>query len=253
MKKLIGLVLLGLIGFYGLWPAYSGYQINTALQASDAALLERKIDFASVRQSLRPAVTEEVSRQFDAAGKDNGLGGLLGGELKKQLLPQLVEAAVNAIVTPANVIRIYAEGGDLKSTIDKIMREKMPQGAGVQMPAVPSAGSTGGLAGGMATPGGLGQLGDLAGKMGIDPNKVTGGLGAAAPTAATAPKPAAQPAATTAKTTYGLANIKRLALAGPLGFEVGVAKDAAASKPDVTAGMSFTGMDWKLTKLVPNL
>jgi hypothetical protein len=244
MKKLIGLVLLGLIAFYGLWPAYSGYQINMALQTRDAALLERKIDFDAVRVSLRPAVTEEVSRQFDAAGKDGGLGGLLGGEVKKQLLPQIVEAAVAAIVTPANVIRIYTEGGDLKSTIDKIMREKMGQG-GLAGAAAGGAAPAGGL----ALPGGLGQLGDLAGKMGIDPNKVTGTV---APKPAEATTAAAQPVAA-AKSSYGVANIKRVALAGPLGFEVGVAKDAAASKPDVTAGMSFTGFDWKLTKLVPNL
>ena len=240
MKKLIGLILLGLIAFYGLWPAYSGYQINTALQNKDAALLERKIDFAAVRESLRPAVTVEVGRQLDAAGNSNGgLGGLLGGELKKQLLPQLVDGALSAFLTPANVIRIYAEGGDMKTAIDKIMRERMPQaGAAGSAAALPGGLS---LPGGLQLPGGLGQLGDLAGK-----------LGGAKPADSAPPAPAPAPAAG-AKPSYGIANIKRLALAGPLGFEVGVAKDAAAAKPDLTAGMSFSGFDWKLTKLVPNL
>ena len=246
MKKLIGLILLGLIAFYGLWPAYSGYQINTALQNKDAALLERKIDFAAVRESLRPAVTVEVGRQLDAAGNSGGgLGGLLGGELKKQLLPQLVDGALTAFLTPANVIRIYTEGGDMKSAIDKIMRERMPQaGAASGAAAGGATALPGGLSlpGGLQLPGGLGQLGDLAGKIG----------GAKPADPATPATPAPTPAAG-AKPSYGIANIKRLALAGPLGFEVGVAKDAAAAKPDLTAGMSFSGFDWKLTKLVPNL
>jgi Protein of unknown function (DUF2939) len=251
MKKLIGLVLLGLIGFYGLWPAYSGYQINNALQMKDAALLARKIDFDAVRVSLKPAVAEEVAKQLDSAGKDSGLGGLLGGELKKQLLPQIVETAVATIVTPANVIRIYSEGGDLKSTVEKIMREKMAQGGLGQLGgAAGGGGAVPALPGGITLPGGLGGLGDLMGKAGIDPSKVGGAIGSTAPKPAT-PTPAAT---TTAKATpaFGLSNVKHLALAGPLGFEVGVAKDAAATKSDVIAGMSFTGFDWKLTKIVPN-
>jgi hypothetical protein len=251
MKKIIGLALLALIGFYGLWPAYSGYQISTALQSKDAALLERKIDFAAIRQSLRPAVTEEVSKQLDLAGKDSGLGGLLGGEMKKQLMPQLVETAMTTLVTPANVIRIYSEGGDLKTTVEKIMREKMAQGGfgGVGGGAAPS------LPGGLSVPGGiggLGALGDLAGKAGIDPSKIGGAIGSVTAPKSAATAPAATPSAPAAKPSFGLGNIKRLALAGPLGFEVGVAKDAGASKPDVTAGMSFSGFDWKLTKIVPN-
>ena len=52
---------------------------------------------------------------------------------------------------------------------------------------------------------------------------------------------------------YGLANLKRFAFAGPLGFDVGVAKDPTASEPDLTAGMNFTGLDWKLTRIVPRI
>jgi hypothetical protein len=253
MKKIIGLIILGLIAFYGLWPAYSGYQIFNALQSNDAALLERKVDFDSVRVSLRPAVTEEVGRQFDQAGKDSGLGSLLGGDLKKQLLPQLVDSALKTLVTPANVLRIYAEGGDMKSSVEKIMREQMAKaGAGAA-----TGGAGGGLPGGISLPGGLGQLGDLAGKMGVDPGKLAGAAAAAgaasAKPAETAPAAAAPKTASTAKSAVGFANIKRFGLNGPLGYEVGVAKDAAAGKPDVTAGMSFSGFDWKLTKIVPNL
>jgi hypothetical protein len=73
-----------------------------------------------------------------------------------------------------------------------------------------------------------------------------------------APAPAAQPApappapAATAKASYGLGNIKSFSFDGPLAMTVAVAKDASAGKPDLTAGMAFTGLDWKVTKVVPH-
>ena len=84
------------------------------------------------------------------------------------------------------------------------------------------------------------------------------GLGGAKPADA-APAAAPAPAVTTSapaaaqKTKFGLSNVKRFGFAGPLGFELGVARDAAKSGPDLTAGLAFTGMDWKLTRLVPTL
>jgi hypothetical protein len=49
----------------------------------------------------------------------------------------------------------------------------------------------------------------------------------------------------------GLANIKRFRLDGPLAFALGFARDAAATEPDVTAKIGFTGGDWKLIGLEP--
>ena len=92
-----------------------------------------------------------------------------------------------------------------------------------------------------------GATGDVAGMAG----KVLGGM---APAEAKPAAPAAPPnSAPTAKRSFGLGNIKGFRMAGPLGFEVDVARDAAQSKSDGTVGVSFTGGDWKLTRVVPNL
>jgi hypothetical protein len=50
---------------------------------------------------------------------------------------------------------------------------------------------------------------------------------------------------------YGLRNVKHFGMVGPFRFAIGVAKDAAASEPDVT--VEFTGLDWKVTAVRPRL
>jgi hypothetical protein len=54
-----------------------------------------------------------------------------------------------------------------------------------------------------------------------------------------------------ARPKYGLGNIKHFSLTGPLGLSVGVARDATASKAEITAELSFVNGSWMLTGLVP--
>ena len=50
-----------------------------------------------------------------------------------------------------------------------------------------------------------------------------------------------------------LSNIKRFAFTSPTSFEIGLAKEASGSGPDLTVRMGFRDMDWKLTGLVPKM
>ena len=50
-----------------------------------------------------------------------------------------------------------------------------------------------------------------------------------------------------------LSNIKRFAFTSPTSFEIGIAKDASSSEPDLTVQMGFRDMDWKLIGLVPKV
>ena len=254
MKKLIALIILGLLGFYVAWPAWSGYKLATALRDGDAAGLESKIDFPSVRQSLRPTVTVEVEKAIAKQGSQ-GLGQLLTGDLKAQMMPKLVDAVLEKVVTPINVIRIAKEGGNVAGTVEKIMMEEMGKVGGI--PGLKLPGGAGGLPN---LPGGLGTIagaGAAATQLGIPGIPGLPGMGGGQPPAS-APAPAAPAAPKAADSTskpasFGLGNIKSFGLDGPLGYSVSVAKDAAAGKPDLTAGMRFTGMDWKLTSVVPHL
>jgi hypothetical protein len=253
MKRLLALVVLLLLGFYVAWPAWSGYRIAAALQSKDATMLASKIDFASVRTGLRPVVEVEVGKEIDKqAGQ--GLGGVLGGDLKKQLAPKLVDMVLNTVITPENIIRIASEGGNVAGSVQKIMMEQLSKSGGIPgMPNIPGLG--GGSGGGGGLPGGLGSVLGAAGAAGL---KLPGGLnipgmgGGQAQAPAPVAAPAAPAAKSDAKPSYGMSNIKSFGFS-PLAYTVGVGRDPAAAKSDATIKMSFSGFDWKITDIVPNL
>jgi Protein of unknown function (DUF2939) len=207
MKKIILAVLCLLLAFYVAWPLWSAYRIHAALEANDAQTLESKVDFPSVRASLKPVVTSEVDRALErAAGRSGGLGQIIGGAVQQRIGPQLVETILNGFVTPKQVGEIYKQRGDIR----EIVAERM------------------------------GKRGEARAEAPAEPAKDAGATGSGTPAGATKPREK-----------FGPGNIKRFAFTGPLAFEIGVAKDKAATVPDITAQLGFTGFDWKLVGLVP--
>jgi Protein of unknown function (DUF2939) len=221
-----------LLGFYVAWPAWSGYTIRNALQTQNAQALAAKVDFDQLRASLRPAVTAKVGEGFDRYQAQLGpTGGLILGQFKNDAIPKIVEASLRTLLTPEMMIRIASEAGPIKETIERVMREQM--GRGLPAAGLPAGDGAAGADGGRGLGARLGRI-------------MRGGNQPAESDSPAAP--AEQP-----KRKFSLANIKSFAFNGPLSFQVGLAKDPAAGAPDVTAQMSFTGGDWKLTGLVPRL
>jgi hypothetical protein len=250
MKLLSTLLFLAAIAFYIAWPAYSGYEIKTSLDAKDAGRLSAKIDFPSIRASLRPAVAAKVEKTLTAALKKAGPGaGPLTDDLRAKLMPGIIDAVLAVLVTPEMLIRIHSDGANLKDVIDGIVAERAMVSGGLGDLIVAAPGSSG-------SDGGLGNLGKIAEKLGIDPNKALGGLTGKKEAGEPAPAPHAVAMDAGPKKMalgYGPENVKRFGLNGPLSVVVGVAKDPKAREADLTAEMSFVDGDWKLTGLVPNL
>lgn len=219
------LLLLALVGFYGLWPALSLKSIRTALQAGDEPTLAAKVDFPAVRSSLKPVASAEMDKAMAQLEKAGGIGGVLGGQIKDQLKDKLIDGALETMVTPERLIRMYAEGQDFKELMARI---KSVSAGGEQ------------------------------GK--IDAGKLLGELFGRKPVASEAQKPA-QPVATPkttgtsepAKPRYSLDNIKGFGLRGATGLWFGVAKDPAATKADVIVDMAFTDGTWKVVGLTPKV
>lgn len=228
---LVLLVLLALAGFYGLWPALSLKATRAALQSGDEAALATRIDFPAVRTSLKPAATAQMDKALEQLSKAGGLGGVLGGQIKDQVKDQLVDGVLQAVVTPDRIIRMYAEGQDIKELMARI---KSAAAGGEQ---------------GKVDAGKL--LGELFGAKKAQP-------GAAPAPAPSATQPASAPAAGTAtgaepKSNYSLANVKGWGLRGPTGLWFGIAKDPAATQADVVVDMAFTGGGWKIVGLTPKV
>ena len=192
MRKLLFLLFGLLLVFYVAWPAWSIYQIYDALEKNDATTLERKIDFPSVRESLKPAIRAVIDRRLDRTG--DAAGQPRDGRLRQQIGP-LMETILNKIVTPQGIASLYAWRGDISQVLEDVKEIRV-----------------------------IGAATDEAGTAG-------------------SVKPAA----------LGLSNIKRFAFTSPTSFEIGIAKDASSSEPDLTVQMGFRDMDWKLIGLVPKV
>jgi hypothetical protein len=235
VRRILLAILCLLLAFYVGWPIWSALQLRSALKSEDVATVSRKIDFPSVRASMRPAVEDRAGQAFDTYARQLGpSGALIGSQLKPQLLPKLVESALDALVTPQNVIRIANDQGTFKERIERVLREQIGK-----IGSVPVAGrGAGGATSGGTLPAGVGQLG-IPGLQSPPPSGPS-----------TPPSP---PSATQPRREFGLSNVKSFAFSGPLAFEVGLAKDATASSPDVVARMGFSGMDWRLVGLIPKL
>ncbi len=180
---------------------------------------------------MRPFVTQRVVEAFGRYQAQAGATtGSIMGQLGQQAIPPVVEAMLNILLTPQMLTRIAADGGTVKESFDRIMREQLGRG----MP-------------GMAGGGDSRQAGlrELLGKVVKSPGSQSRPVDAEPPSA---PGPQGQ---VLGKREFSLSNVKSFSLNGPLSFRVGVAKEAGATEADVTAEMSFTGADWKITGLVP--
>lgn len=246
MKRLILLIIVAALGFYVAWPATSGLAIKSALEAKDVTALSSKVDFPSVRESMRPAVTARVETLLDNAfAKLGSGGGPLATGLKTKVAPKIVDGALDILVKPETLIRVHAQGARFKDAVETVLADEVGGEA--------AGGALGGLLKGQGGESGGGSLldkiGQAAGKLGFDPGKSLGG--GAGKTDTGTPAPEATKSGAGKK--LGLANIKSVGFNGPLGLSLGVARDAEASEPDVTVEMGFTGFDWKVTGLIPKL
>ncbi len=200
MKRLIALIIVLLVGFYVAWPGWTAYQISTALKAKDAGVLERKIDFGRVRESLKPAATTKIGEVYDTYQAKAGAGAAIVGQIKKDVVPKIADTALKSLVTAPNLIKVASEGGTLKSNVEKLLKEQI---AKIGLPGIGGLNLPGGLGnvlgGGGGSPGGAG-LGGLPGGLGNLAGKLPGGLGGKIPgfggaPAAAQPAPAPAPAA----------------------------------------------------------
>jgi len=216
--KILGAIIILAGLFYVAWPAYSAYQLKVALESGDAAGLERGIDFPSVRESLRPAVTARLSESLKGVAKGTPGGDALVEKMSAQTLPKLVDAGLDTLLTPQALIRIHADGKSLKEYI-ATMKADRPE----------LAGQIGGL------------VRDLLGK------------GTAPAPSGEPDAPAAAAPIVPEEKRLGLGNVKSVGLDGPFAITLGVARDANAPDADLEVTMGYTGTGWRVTKLVPRI
>ncbi len=262
MKKLFALIVLVLLGFYVGWPAYTGYAIHAALEAEDSAVLERKIDFPQVRSSIRGPVMVKLDSRIGELIDDFGVTlGVTRDQIKMERIHGIVDGALDDVVSPERLGEIYKRGGDFTGAIQQAVLRQVDQAGGLmELLDLESLGgsqdddASAASGGGFDLSNGIGGLlknkkarnilGQVMKQVGAN-----GGLSADA----LFPKRKTIAASDNGDRSFDFSNVKHFGFAGPLAMELGVARDRDAIDPDVTARMSFQDMDWKVTRLTPNL
>ncbi len=102
MRKLLILPLPLLAFAYLAWPAWSAWQLRTAVKARDLAAIEARVDWpllrANLKQTIRANLTDET--------KDSG--GVIRRTLKRTVGPFVADRVVEAAVTPRTLARVLA-------------------------------------------------------------------------------------------------------------------------------------------------
>jgi hypothetical protein len=205
MKKLSLLILVLVLGmgYYIAWPAWSAYELQDAIKTRDLVALARKIDFPSVRTSLRASAVEKLAELHD---RPNSLptGAVSSERNRKDVGTPIIDQFLERAATPDSLLRIIREEGPLRTSVERLLRDHMN------------------------------RAGEGAAQVKSTPVERT--VGAEAPERTSS---------------YGFANIKSIRPASPFRYEIGIAKDQAATRPDIIIDFGFTGTDWKITGVRP--
>lgn len=92
------------VGAYIAWPYISVWQLYSALRSQDADALTTRIDFPSLRTSLKDQVNALVMAKAvdNQQMADNPWAGLAVA-----VLPKIVDSMIDAYVTPAGVTQLF--------------------------------------------------------------------------------------------------------------------------------------------------
>jgi hypothetical protein len=122
LKLLLATSLLG-IGYLA-WPMSAALQIREAIIAGDTATLERKVEWASVRASLKESLSAESKARLER--DPNAPAPSLWQRLKSSVAPSLAESAVDRYVTPENLPSFFGYRETYRTTIRPALGLKEP-------------------------------------------------------------------------------------------------------------------------------
>jgi hypothetical protein len=140
MKKYLALAVILLLAFFVAWPAWSVYQIQSAIKAKDVDTLARKIDFPSVRASLRGAAVQKIAELYVPPASAPSSPALLE-RMKQDTVARVVDATLETLVAPDMLISLVSEGGQLKDSLERALRDQIGRGGSTVTRTLPGAGA----------------------------------------------------------------------------------------------------------------
>src|SRR5262245_52346409 len=113
LKLLLATLLIAIA--YIAWPMLTALQIRQAIVARDTATLERKIEWPSVRASLKGSLSAESKARLET--DPNAPAASLWQRVKASLAPSLAESAVDRWLTPENLPSFFGYRETYRTTI----------------------------------------------------------------------------------------------------------------------------------------
>lgn len=105
-KALFAILTVGLLSVgYVSWPVIEAYRLRQAVRVGDAVTLGAKVDWASVRASLKESVAELISRERNASGSDAAERSMWGS-IKLALAPSVAERFIDTYVSAEGIAKI---------------------------------------------------------------------------------------------------------------------------------------------------
>lgn len=110
MKKLIAGAI-AIAALWLIWPYYALFDLTNSINKADMTGLERRVEWASVRQGLGEDLNAFLARNVAQQMAVNGLpGASLGSGLTAAIGPILVKKTVDAIATPRTIAALISQG-----------------------------------------------------------------------------------------------------------------------------------------------
>jgi hypothetical protein len=128
-KALLAAVFLAVL--YALWPIYTALQIREALIAGDTVTLNRKVDWPSLRASLKTSLSPETVARL--AADPNAPQPSLWERIKAVVAPAMAETVIDRYVTAENLPLLLG--------YQRVYRGSVRPALGLQEPKTVLAGS----------------------------------------------------------------------------------------------------------------
>jgi Protein of unknown function (DUF2939) len=110
---------------YVAWPIHTALQIREAMIAGDVATLTRKIEWESVRTSLKASIAPETIARLEA--DPDGPKPSLWQRVKSAVAPRLAGNVVDRYVTPQNLPVLLGYRRMWRGTLQPVLGREEPQ------------------------------------------------------------------------------------------------------------------------------
>jgi hypothetical protein len=130
IKTLLGVLLLA-VPVYVAWPICSALEIRHAIKSGDTATLARKIEWDSLRASLKASITADTLARLEA--QPDAPQPSVWQRVTAAVAPTVASSAIDRYVTPENLPWLLG--------VQKAYRERMRPALGVKEPTSALAGT----------------------------------------------------------------------------------------------------------------